>query len=85
MASEDKEGLKEKLSGLLYGIDTLGISVSSRIETLDLSIQDMRKYMSRKEVLGDWHAVMDAAADIREMVAEKNALRNIKTSLDKLL
>lgn len=81
MAFEDKEGL----SGLLYGIDTLGISVSSGIETLDLSIQDMRKYMSRKEVLGDWHAVMDAAADIREMLAEKNALRSIKTSLEKLL
>jgi hypothetical protein len=85
MALENQEVIKDKLSGVLYSLDSTVIGVKDRIATLHLSVNDMKSYMDRKKMLGDWHAVMDAAADIREMVAEQNALRQVQVNLEKII
>jgi len=42
-----------------------------RIEELNTSIDQMISYMKLKIEQRDWHAVADAAMDIREMEAKK--------------
>jgi hypothetical protein len=44
-------------------------------------IDGMKHYCMLKYEHEDWHGVMDAAADIRELVAEQTALENVLDSL----
>lgn len=41
------------------------------IMTIDEKIELMKKYLMLKFQEQDWHGVMDAAADLRELMVEK--------------
>jgi len=48
-----------------------------QIETLDKRIEQMVLYMQLKIEQKDWHAVADAAMDIREMEAKKQVYETL--------
>jgi hypothetical protein len=50
-------------------------AIIDRIEELKEHREVMLQYASLVRRNGDWHGVMDAAADIRELDAELTALR----------
>lgn len=49
----------------------------SRIADLEASIATMRGYLLHKFALDDWHGVMDAAADLRELVVRKLVIEDL--------
>ncbi len=71
MASEMEEEVKK----LILKQHDFKIKLNVKISTLVTSVTDMKHYMETKKALGDWHAVMDAAADIRELEAEIKSLK----------
>jgi hypothetical protein len=50
---------------------------SERITQLKQRVEGMKNYLLLKFNHGDWHAVMDAAADIRELEAEIKGLEHV--------
>lgn len=48
----------------------------ARLNSLEHSIQTMREYCWMKGEADDWHGVMDAAADLRELLVEKRVLEH---------
>jgi hypothetical protein len=50
----------------------------SKIEALEKKIEGMKQYLLLKFDHGDWHGVMDASADIRELEAEIKGLRQLE-------
>jgi hypothetical protein len=50
----------------------------SKIESLQKKIEGMKQYLLLKFDHEDWHGVMDAAADIRELEAEIKGLRQLE-------
>jgi myosin-crossreactive antigen len=55
--------------------------IEKRIKELERAIHDMKLYMEAKMMLEDWHAVADAAMDIRELEAELLTLRKFCVSI----
>lgn len=49
-----------------------------QIETLESKIQNLVQYINMKITLRDWHAVADAAMDIRELEAKIQVYRELK-------
>lgn len=49
----------------------------ARLASLEHSIQTMREYCWMKGESDDWHGVMDAAADLRELFVEKRILEHL--------
>lgn len=54
--------------------------LAAQIAELDRSIATMRTYLLHKYDLDDWHGVMDAAADLRELVVRRNVLADVAVS-----
>lgn len=54
----------------------------SKIEALEKKIEGMKQYLLLKFDHGDWHGVMDAAADIRELEAEIKGLRQLDQAIE---
>ena len=50
-------------------------NLKDRIEKLESRFNGMQNYLNLKFDEEDWHAVMDASADIREILAELKILR----------
>ena len=49
----------------------------ARLATVCHSIAIMKEYCWMKGEADDWHGVMDAAADLRELIVEKNVLERV--------
>lgn len=45
---------------------------------------EMQRYLNVRVRLSDWHGVMDASADIRELSAKSEALRGVLEALKRL-
>lgn len=65
-------------------VETLVRQEYARIDELNSAMDYMQKYMDSKKTLGDWHAVMDAAADIREILVEIKTIKRIINKVEKL-
>jgi hypothetical protein len=48
------------------------------IKSLESRFERMRQYLLLKYEEEDWHGVMDAAADIREIVVQLKLIKSIK-------
>jgi len=48
---------------------------ADRIKALEDQLRLMEEYLDLRRSLRDWHGVMDAAADIREIEAKLSELR----------
>ena len=57
-------------------------TVRTRINELDENISSMVDYMNLKIQTEDWHAVADAAMDIREMEAGMKELKTVLGNLE---
>jgi len=53
------------------------MDISTRIKELETSKSEMVSYLKLKIVLQDWHAVMDASCDIREIETELKVLNRL--------
>lgn len=51
--------------------------MSDKATKLKEQVEGMKKYLLLKFHQEDWHGVMDAAADIRELLAELKGLTNV--------
>lgn len=47
------------------------------LERIERDIALMEAYLDQKRRLEDWHGVMDAAADIRELLIMQRTLRQV--------
>lgn len=47
----------------------------AKLKLVDQRIDLMVEYLRMRLELGDWHGVMDAAADLRELEAERRVLQ----------
>ena len=59
-------------------------STRTKINDLDEQISSMVEYMQLKIQAEDWHAVADAAMDIREIESEMKALKDMVGNLELL-
>ena len=53
------------------------MDIAERIVKLEKRYERMKDYLQLKFDEGDWHGVMDAAADIREILIEIKTLGSI--------
>jgi hypothetical protein len=49
--------------------------ILARLAEIEAHLATMRTYLDMRNKSKDWHGVMDASADIRELEAEAKALR----------
>jgi hypothetical protein len=54
------------------------VNIQEEVVKAQKRIDSMVKYLLMKVDAGDWHAVADAAMDIREFEARKKALEEVK-------
>jgi hypothetical protein len=54
------------------------MNIQEEISKLEMNIKEMTSYLLMKVKVADWHAVADAAMDIREFQAKIDALNQIK-------
>jgi hypothetical protein len=54
------------------------MNIEQEILKLENNIKEMTSYLLMKVNVADWHAVADAAMDIREFQAKIDALKQIK-------
>lgn len=50
-------------------------TIRARLQQVEHSLAVMHQYLLVRLAANDWHGVMDASADIREMLAEQRALK----------
>ena len=53
-------------------------SIQTRIEEYEETIKDLTEYLIMKVRVKDWHAVADAAMDIRELEAKIKILTELQ-------
>jgi len=53
-------------------------SIQTRIEEYEETIKDLTEYLIMKVRVKDWHAVADAAMDIRELEAKIKILKELQ-------
>ena len=53
-------------------------NIQSRIEECEETIKDLTEYLILKVKVKDWHAVADAAMDIREIEAKIKILKELQ-------
>lgn len=49
-------------------------TIECRLQEIRNSLRVMQEYLDIRTINEDWHGVMDASADIRELLAEQRAL-----------
>jgi len=52
------------------------------LERIDQDLALMEAYLDQKRRLDDWHGVMDASADIRELLVMQRTLRQVLGGVD---
>lgn len=52
--------------------------MDERVQEINNNLEIMKKYLDKCVKDEDWHGVMDAAADIRELVAELSAYEKMR-------
>ncbi len=50
----------------------------AKLKLVDQRIDLMVEYLRMRLELGDWHGVMDAAADLRELEVERRMLQELE-------
>lgn len=55
--------------------------LQQRIHDVNQRLKLMRSYLRMRDELNDWHGVMDAAADIRELETELRTLQWVITNI----
>lgn len=58
---------------------TLTIVIQAKLAQLNTELHIMKDYMIQRQSNQDWHGVMDAACDIREITAKLSVLNEILT------
>jgi hypothetical protein len=53
-------------------------NIDDRIEEYEQNIKDLTEYLILKVKVKDWHAVADAAMDIREIEAKIKVLKELQ-------
>jgi predicted component of type VI protein secretion system len=61
---------------------SLRSEILGKIDELHGCIAEMRRYMDVRLRLNDMHGVMDASADIRELLAKAEALHGVAVALN---
>jgi hypothetical protein len=79
LANKQLKQLNEQLGEALKAEDARARSGEARRIRLEGAIETMEGYLALRVRMRDWHGVMDAAADLRELEAE---LRGVKGDAD---
>lgn len=57
-------------------------AIEKWLSRIDQDVAVMEMYLDQKRRLDDWHGVMDAAADIRELQIMQRTLRQVLEVVD---